>query len=80
MKKINIRFMVIVTILFIGSTYFYFSYNSKIRDTKLENETFKIQLKSLKAENQALTNVHSQLLEKSSMVWTKVNKSEDIIN
>jgi len=80
MKKNNIAFTVIVTTLFIGSIYFYFSYSSKIKDTKKETQAFKIQLKSLKAENQTLTKVHSQLLERNSKVSATVNKLENIIN
>ena len=80
MKKNNIALTVIITTLFIGSIYFYFSYSSKIKNTKMETQSFKIQLKSLKAENQSLTKVHSQLLDINSKVSAKVNKSENIIN
>jgi Tfp pilus assembly protein PilO len=80
MKKRNILAIMLFSILFLGSIYFYYLNDNKIEDNKTKTESLKIELQNLKAENETLTKINSQLIETNSSISEKVNNLKSVTN
>ena len=80
MRKVNIVFVSVLSILFIASIFLYSFNITKIKSNKNSAETLKIQLESLKSENDNLIKVNSELNKKHSNTLEKVNNLKNIVN
>jgi len=80
MKKGNIITVVLLVVLFINVIYVNFSSNYKIKNVEKETTSLKIQLRSLKAENEALKNTNYNLIETNSKTSKMVINLKNIIN
>ncbi len=80
MKKNNLFVTLLFSILFLGSIFFYFVNNNKVKHTTMENNSLKTEFKSLKAENMALTEINYQLLQTNTKVSEKINKLKTTLN
>ena len=80
MKKGNIIFVTVLSILFVASIFLYFFNTTKIKATRNNTETLKVQLESLKSENETLIKTNSELNKKHSSTLEKVNNLKNIAN
>ena len=80
MRKVNVVFISVLSILFVASIFLYSFNVTKIKHNKNNAETLKVQLESLKSENHTLININSELNKKHSNTLEKVNNLKNTVN